>query len=94
MNAAIQMIAITGGPIRITKRSSARVLAEHRIKGRLHKCHKPAAAAVATALTVNKVASASVMPRNSYMINFFDAVLFSFPGPDGRVRLITHDPAQ
>src|ERR1041385_3333633 len=91
MNATIQMIAITGGPMRITKRSSARVLALHRSNGRLNTCHKPAAADVATALTANNIARTRVMPSNSYMINSFDEALSSFPEPDDRVRPTVHD---
>jgi len=51
MKAAIATIAITGGPMRMTKSISARVRAEHLRSSGLHTRPKPAAIIVAVAFS-------------------------------------------
>ena len=60
-------IAITGGPMRITNRISARVRAEHFHRSRFDARAMPEATSVAVAFKVNSSARTSVMPSSSYM---------------------------
>src|SRR5918997_3337253 len=89
MNAAIATIAMTGGPMRITKSISARVRAEHFQSSGLQIRPTPAATIVAVALMVSSKARTKVIPRNSYING--SAVLVSFPGPGDRVRQAVRD---
>src|SRR5688572_1363041 len=64
---AIATMAITGGPMRITNRISARVLAEHFHSSRFDTRAMPEATSVAVALMVNSSARTSVIPSSSYI---------------------------
>ena len=90
MKAAIATIAMTGGPMRITKKISARVRAEHLRSSGLHKRATPAAIIVAVALMVSSKARTRVMPSNSY-ISSSAVTLVSFPAPDDRARRAARD---
>src|SRR6185503_9022346 len=84
MKATIVTIAITGGPMRITKSISARVRAEHFQSRGLHRRPTAAATIVAVALMVSNKARTRVIPRNVYITD--SAVRVSSPGPGDRVR--------
>src|SRR5207237_401811 len=73
-------IAMAGGPTRMKKSISARVLAAQRCKGLSNRRHSAAAAAEAPALIVSKAVKTKLIPSSSYMaISVCVAARASFP---------------